>query len=113
MSDAPSYAHGQWQARTRRRWRRRTALAVKRGALLGVGCTLMAAGVASAPTPVPIGFVLFAMGMYFTARGSKAARRGIKWMRGRLPGFSRGLNGIKGRVPSSMRRFIERSDPGV
>lgn len=113
MSDRRTYAHGQWEARTRRRWRRRTVLTAKRSALVGVGCTCMVAGIASVPSPVPIGFVLFVMGLYFAARGSKLARRGVKWARRTLPPFSRGLNGIKHRLPVAMRRFIERSDPAA
>ncbi|MBC7908684.1 MAG: hypothetical protein H7Y60_18305 [Rhodospirillaceae bacterium] len=109
----PQFAHSQWQGRAGRRFRRRTAITVKRTALVGMGCTCMVAGIASVPSPVPVGFVLFAMGMYFAARGSKVARRGIKWARRSLPLFSRGLNGIKHRMPVPMRRFIERSDPGV
>ncbi|MBC7950202.1 MAG: hypothetical protein H7Z12_00075 [Rhodospirillaceae bacterium] len=100
-------------ARARRRLRRRTAITVKRTALVGMGCTCMVVGIASVPSPLPVGFVLFAMGMYFAARGSKMARRGVKWVRRSLPPFSRGLNGIKHRMPVPMRRFIERSDPGV
>lgn len=113
MAEGNPLNHVQWEMRSRRRWRRRTAVAVKRSALLGVGCTFMLAGVATVPTPVPIGFALFAVGLYFAARGSKTARRGVKWIRRRAPGFSHGLNGIKHRMPSPMKRFIERSDPGV
>jgi hypothetical protein len=113
MSDRRDYVHRQWEARQRRRLRRRTMLTAKRTALVGVGVTCMAAGVASVPSPLPIGFVLFAMGLYFAARGSKLARRGVKWMRRTLPPFSRGLNGIKHRMPAAMRKFIERSDPGA
>lgn len=112
MSDRRFYPHSQWEARRRRRLRRRTMIAAKRTALVGVGCTCMVAGIASVPSPLPIGFVLVAMGLYFAARGSKLARRGVKWVRRTLPPFSRGLNGIKHRLPPSMRRFIERSDPG-
>lgn len=112
MSDRRSFPHSQWHARSRRRLRRRTVLAAKRSALVGMGCTCMIAGIASVPSPLPIGFVLFAMGLYFTARGSKMARRGVKWVRRTVPPFSRGLNGIKDRLPTAMRRFIERSDPG-
>lgn len=109
----PVFAHSPWQGRARRRLRRRTAVTVKRTALVGMGCTCMVVGIASVPSPLPVGFVLIAMGLYFAARGSKLARRGVKWVRRSLPPFSRGLNGIKHRVPMPMRRFIERSDPGV
>lgn len=113
MSDRRSFPHTQWEARRRRRLRRRTVVTAKRSALVGVGAACMVAGIASVPSPLPIGFVLFAMGLYFAARGSKLARRGVKWVRRTLPPFSRGLNGIKHRLPPAMRRFIERSDPGV
>lgn len=113
MSDSGAFAYSQWEARTRRRLRRRTTVTVKRMVLVGMGCTCMVAGIASVPSPLPVGFVLFAVGLYFAARGSKLARRGVKWARRRLPPFSRGLNGIKHRMPMPMRRFIERSDPGL
>lgn len=87
-------------------------LTAKRSALIGVGGVLILAGIASVPTPVPVGFVLFAAGLYFTARGSKMARRGVTWARRRMPPLSRGLNRIKPRLPGAMRRFIEKSDPG-
>lgn len=112
MSDRRTFTQSQWEARARRRLRRRTVLTAKRTALVGVGATCMVAGVVSVPSPLPIGFVLFAMGLYFAARGSKVARRGVKWMRGAVPPLSRGLNGLKPRLPAAMRRFIERSDPG-
>jgi hypothetical protein len=113
MSHGKHYPGAPWQENSRRRWRRRTSVRVKRTALLGMGFTLMVAGVATVPTPVPIGFVLFAMGLYFAARGSKTARRGVKWLRRRAPRFSRGLNGIKHRMPADMKNFIEKSDPGA
>lgn len=112
MSDRRTCPHHQWEARSRRRLRRRTVLTAKRTALVGMGATCMVAGIASVPSPLPIGFVLFAVGLYFTASGSKMARRGVKWMRRAVPPLSRGLNGLKPRLPAAMRRFIERSDPG-
>lgn len=96
-----------------RRRRRRLMVSAKRAGLLGLGSGFMLAGVASAPTPLPIGFVLFALGLYFAARGSKKARRSVKWLRRRSPSMSRGLNRIKDRMPANLRLFIERSDPGV
>lgn len=112
MSDRQHISHAPPETAACRRFRRRWVVAVRRVALFGLGCAFMIAGIVSVPSPLPIGFVLFAAGLYFAARGSKAARRGVKWMRGLIPPFSRGLNGIKHRVPASMRRFIERSDPG-
>jgi hypothetical protein len=73
----------------------------------------MMLGVLTVPTPVPIGFVLFAVGLYLVARGSKRARRSVKHFRRHVPLFSRGLNTIKHRLPPRLQAFIERSDPGV
>lgn len=73
----------------------------------------MLAGVATVPTPVPIGFVLFVLGLYMAARGSKTAQRGVTWARRVIPPLSRGLNRLKPRLPRSVRRFVERSDPGL
>lgn len=104
---------GRSVAHRHRRRRRRVAVGTKRGALLGAGGTLMIAGIITVPTPVPIGFVLFAMGLYFLARGSRKARRTIKVMRRHAPFFSRGLNRMKHRMPPGLRKFIERSDPDM
>ncbi|MEW5727559.1 MAG: PGPGW domain-containing protein [Pseudomonadota bacterium] len=113
MTNAEARPSAAWEQRARRRWRRRSGLQIKRAALLGVGGTLVVAGIALAPTPIPIGFVLFVIGLAFLARGSRTARNGVKWARARLPRLSRGLNAIKPRVPAGVRRFIETSDPGL
>jgi len=114
MSDARHPRGIGWDMRRRRRWRRRTRVAAQRTALMGAGSTLMVAAFAAVPTPVPgLGLMLFAMALYFLARGSKSARRAVKWSRRRMPPLSRGLERIKPGLPAGMRRFIERSDPGV
>jgi Flp pilus assembly protein TadB len=91
-----------------RRWR----VQAQRLALIGGGLVLMVLGIASVPTPVPIGFILFAVGLYLVARGSKRARRSVKRLRRHVPPLSRGLNRLKPRMPNGMRAFIEHSDPG-
>lgn len=101
------------ELRAARRFKRRTTLTLRRAGFVGMGTAFMVAGIASIPTPIPIGLVLFAVGLYFIARGSKLAGRGIKLARRRLPMLSRGLNALKPRLPAPMRRFIEKSDPGV
>jgi hypothetical protein len=95
------------------RRRRRIQVMVQRVTLLGSGSSLMVLGVLSVPTPVPIGFVLFAAGLYLMARGSKRARHSVKGLRRRVPPFSRGLNSVKHRLPKGLRQFIERSDPSA
>lgn len=112
MGDAPPYPHTRWKMRQRRRWLRRARVAARRTALMGTGGILMAAAVAATPTPFPgLGLALFAMAVYFLARGSKSARRAVKWSRRRLPPLSRGLERIKPRLPPGMRRFIDHSAP--
>lgn len=99
---------------TVRRWRRRGAVALKRAALFTLGGTLLVAGLAAVPTPVPgLGLILFAVALYFLARASRHARRAVRWSRRQVPPFSRGLERIKPGLPLQMRRFIELSDPGV
>ena len=101
----PPYRH----APVRRR--RLLAVTTRRSVFLGAGLVLILAGVASVPSPLPIGFVLFSVGLYFVARGSRTARRSVKWMRRRSPLFSRHLNRVKHRLPTRMKRFVESSDP--
>jgi len=109
----PSQPATLWRARSRRHWRRRTGIALQRAVLFGLGGSLMLAGVAAVPTPVPgLGLLLFAASLYFLSRGSKTARRAIKWSRRRVPPFSRGLERIRPTLPAGMRHFIKHSDPG-
>ncbi len=100
-------SRSRWELRRRRRRR----IALQRVTLIGSGSTLMILGVLSAPTPVPIGFVLFAVGLYLVARGSKRVRHSVKYFRRQVPPFSRGLNRIRHHLPPRLRAFIERSDP--
>ena len=109
MSDRRLY--GQLPPDPVRRMRRRWAVVAKRAVWLVLALAFIAAGIAAVPSPVPIGFVLFAIGLYFAARGSKMARRGVTALRRAVPPMSRALNAVKHRLPLSVRRFIERSDP--
>lgn len=80
--------------------------------LTGSGMAAIILGVLSVPTPVPIGFLFFAVGLYLLARGSKRARRSVKGLRRLMPPLSRGLNRVKHRLPGRLQLFIEHSDPG-
>ena len=91
--------------------RRQRKVLVRRVSLVGSGASLMVLGVISVPSPIPIGFVLFVMGLFMMAKGSRTARRTVKHLRRRVPLFSRGLNRAKHRLPPHMRAFIEKSDP--
>ncbi len=102
-----------WSIHRRRRWRRRVGVGAKRAALFGTGGTLLVASVAAVPTPFPgLGLLLFAAALYFMARGSRAARRAVKWSRRRMPPLSRGLTSIRPGLPRPMQAFIDQSDPG-
>lgn len=80
-------------------------------ARLAAGWVLIAVGAVTLPTPLPFGLPLLAIGLYLLARDSRAVRRIIRRQRRALPGLSRGLNGIKTRVPGGVRRMIEATDP--
>lgn len=90
---------------------RQRKVIIRRVSLVGSGASLMLLGIVSVPSPLPVGFVLFAMGLFMMAKGSRTARRSIKHLRRRVPLFSRGLNRAKHRLPPPMRDFIEKSDP--
>lgn len=91
--------------------RRNIRVLARRVGLVGAGGAMMILGIVTVPTPVPIGFVFFAVGLYLVARGSKRARRSVTNLRRQVPPFSRGLNRIKHRLPPRFQAFIERSDP--
>lgn len=101
------------EAALARRRRRRRRVAARRLMLVGSGMLLVPAGLISMPTPVPIGLVLFATGLYFLATGSRRARRVIRGVRRAVPPLSRWLNRIEPRMPRPLRLVIRRSDPGV
>lgn len=96
-----------------RRLRRRSAVTMRRTAYVGGGLTLIMAGIALTPTPIPIGAVLVVIGLAVAARGSRTVGKGVKWMRRQVPPLSRGLNRLKPRLPRPFRRFVENSDPGI
>jgi hypothetical protein len=104
----PHSPRSRWELRRRRRRR----ILTKKVSLIGSGGSLMVLGVLSAPLPVPIGFVFFTAGLYLVARGSKRVRHSVKHVRRLIPPLSRGLNGVKHRLPRRLRTFIEHSDPG-
>ncbi len=99
-------------SRTGARWRLRVLVRLRRVAMICCGCVLMALGIVLVPSPLPVGFVLFAVGLFLAARASRWVRRLVRRGRRMLPVFSRGLNRLKHRLPGPMRTFIEQSDPG-
>lgn len=75
------------------------------------GWMLVLLGAVIAPTPVPVGLALMAVGFYLLARDSETVRRAIRAVRRRLPPLSRALNRIKHRLPGGVRSVIEVTDP--
>lgn len=112
MHDARSPAP-RWETRATRRLRRRSTLTLKRGLLLGAGLSLVLLGLATVPTPVPIGAVLIVVGLTFLAKGSRFVLRAVKWARRRSPRLSDGLNRLKPRLPKGIARFVDKSAPGA
>lgn len=92
------------------------AAAVRRRGLarwwrLVVGWLLLVSGGVIAPTPVPIGLVMMAVGLGLLASESHTVRRGLQAVRRRFPGFCARLNAVKPRVPGFVARVIEDTDP--
>lgn len=81
---------------------------LRRSAYFGSGLTLMAAGLVSVPTPVPIGFVLFLAGLYLVARGSRRARRAFGHLRRRAPGLAARFDRLRAGMPPALRGLVER-----
>ncbi len=94
-----------------RRRRRRLWVRTHRSLRLVIGWLLVILGAILTPTPVPIGLILLALGLYLVAKESMAMRRAVCWLRRRVPRLSRGMNDLKPRVGRGLRHFIDRTDP--
>ena len=78
---------------------------------LTAGWLLVIVGAILAPTPIPLGLPMLAVGLYLLTRDSATVRRIIRERRQALPVLSRGLDRIKGRMPAGVRGMIEATDP--
>lgn len=92
---------------------RQRVLARRRRRLVGAGLGLMALGILAVPTPLPVGFLLFLLGLVLVARGSPWAQKGLVLLRRWLPPLSHALNRVTPRLPSRIRGFVARSDPAL
>lgn len=90
---------------------RRRQLNKQRVMLFAGGAVLVLVGIPLTPTPVPLGLLMVAAGLYLMARSSDRVMRGIRSLREAWPVFSSKLNALKPRAPRGLRRFIEQSDP--
>jgi hypothetical protein len=64
-----------------------------------------------APTPIPVGLVMMAVGLGLLASESRWVRARLQGVRRRFPGFCGRLNAVKHKVPDFVRRVIEDTDP--
>ncbi len=78
---------------------------------LGAGWFLVVTGAIIAPTPVPIGLIMMAVGLGILATESRFVRNGLRQMRRRFPAFCAKLRGVRHRVPGFARRVIDDTDP--
>ncbi len=72
---------------------------------------LIATGLVTFPTPIPIGAALIAAGCALVLADSRSARRGLLKLRYRYPGFSEQLRRGTRYLPRWMRRVLEHTDP--
>jgi hypothetical protein len=84
---------------------------LKRFARLGLGWLLVAVGAITAPTPLPIGYVLILIGLSILVHESRFVRNRIRGLRARYPGIGNWLNRVKHYAPGFARRLIELTDP--
>lgn len=91
--------------------KRRRRHPVVRLVSVAAGWVLLVVGVITTPTPVPIGLVLVAIGIFLLARDSHMARKGIRSLRKRFPALDRGLCSISHRLPRTVRAVIRRTAP--
>ncbi|MBB4286208.1 hypothetical protein [Roseospira goensis] len=84
---------------------------MRRLAGVGAGVVCLILGAITGPTPLPFGIVFLALGAFLLARESVVARRGIRWLRYRLPALDHGLGHIAQRLPRAVRVVIHRTAP--
>ena len=78
---------------------------------LSAGWFLVVTGAIIAPTPVPIGLIMMAVGLGLLATESRFVRNALRQVRRRFPAFCAKLRGVRHRVPGFARRVIDETDP--
>lgn len=84
---------------------------ILRYARLWAGWLLVIVGAITAPTPVPIGYVLIIFGLAILVHESRFVRRGVRRLRARYPRAEGWLHKSKQYAPGFARRVIELTDP--
>jgi len=86
-------------------------IATSRTCRLIAGWLLVVIGAVTAPTPLPFGIVLLVVGLCLLAQDSRTVRGAIRRLRRCYPGASDKVDGIKHRLPTLLRRTLERTNP--
>lgn len=84
---------------------------ILRYARLWAGWCLVVVGAITAPTPLPIGYVLIVFGLAILVHESRFVRRGVRRLRARYPRAESWLLRAKHYAPGFARRVIELTDP--
>lgn len=84
---------------------------VRRAINIAVGSVLLVLGIIIAPTPIPIGVFLIAIGLFILTRDSERAREAVRWTRRRIGALDRGLRKVEPRLPRAVARVIHVTDP--
>lgn len=75
------------------------------------GSVILVAGIIIAPTPIPIGVVLIAIGLFMLSVESRRVRRLVRWLRGRAGAVDRALRRAEPRLPRSLAHMLHLTDP--
>ncbi|WP_170294755.1 PGPGW domain-containing protein [Roseospira navarrensis] len=86
---------------------------VRRAINIAVGSVLLVVGIIIAPTPIPIGLFLIAIGLFILTRDSERAREAVRWVRRRVGALDRGLRKVEPRLPRGIARVIHVTDPNA
>ncbi len=80
--------------------------------LLSVGWACVVAGVISLPTPLPLGAILFAVGLPILYRESRLVRRSVIALGRRFPGPNRVVRRVLRRGTAAVQGWAESRPPG-
>jgi hypothetical protein len=75
------------------------------------GWVLVVGGGILTPLPIPVGLLLFGLGLAVLARDSRMVRHGVRRLRARYPGLSARLNDAGRRAPRWLARLIRLTEP--
>jgi hypothetical protein len=78
---------------------------------IAAGVVLVIVGLITWPMPIPVGFILTALGVFLLARDSVIARNAIRRARERWPALDRTICRVAARLPHSARRVIRSTAP--